>query len=171
VTDYPANLQSRRLRVSGYDRAWSWLLALLLFIGTAVFILFMVWLSNQIRVTDIAREVDLTEVGDGEGGGDGRPSGGTQLESPDNSPEPIPLDRKRHARRGTRSRRRRNGGRAGGDAGRSRCSPQARAITARRRIGQRRPGRGLGYGQKAPGRRNAGKRLRQRDNLNSTAGN
>ncbi|MCC6123599.1 MAG: hypothetical protein IT426_01415 [Pirellulales bacterium] len=91
MTDYPATLSSRRLRVSGYDRAWSWLLALLLFIGTAVFILFMVWLSNQIRVTDIAREVDLTEVGDGEGGGDGRPSGGTQLESPDVSAEPLPI--------------------------------------------------------------------------------
>jgi hypothetical protein len=30
-------------------------------------------------------------VGDGEGGGDGRPSGGTQLESPDVSAEPIPI--------------------------------------------------------------------------------
>ena len=66
MTDYPANLHSRRLRVSSYDRAWCWLLALLLLLGTAVFLLFMVWLSNHIHVTDIAREVDLTEVGDGE---------------------------------------------------------------------------------------------------------
>ncbi len=61
-------------------------------IGTAVFLLFMVWLSNHMYVVDIAREVDLTEVGDGEGGGDGRPSGGTQLESPDNSSEQIEIN-------------------------------------------------------------------------------
>jgi hypothetical protein len=92
VKDYPANLQSQRLRVSVYDRAWCWLLSLLLLFGTAVFLLFMVWLSNHMHVVDIAREVDLTEVGDGEGGGDGRPSGGTQLESPDNSTEQIELN-------------------------------------------------------------------------------
>ena len=91
MTDYPANLQTRRLRVSSYDRAWSWLLALLLLLGTAVFLLFMVWLSNHIHVTEITREVDLTEVGDGEGGGDGRPAGGTQLESPNDSTEPVPI--------------------------------------------------------------------------------
>jgi hypothetical protein len=92
VKDYPADLQSQRLRVSVYDRAWCWLLALLLLFGTAVFMLFMVWLSNHMHVVDIAREVDLTEVGDGEGGGDGRPSGGTQLESPENSSEQIELN-------------------------------------------------------------------------------
>jgi hypothetical protein len=92
VRDYPANLPSRRLRVSSYDRAWSWLLALLLLIGASVLILFLVWLSTRMHKVDIAREVDLTEVGDGEGGGDGRPSGGTQLESPDTSAEEIPLD-------------------------------------------------------------------------------
>lgn len=91
MREYPANLQSSRLRVSRYDRAWCWLLALLLMLGTAVFLLFMVWLSNHMHPTDIAREVDLTEVGDGEGGGDGRPAGGTQLESPDNSADPVTI--------------------------------------------------------------------------------
>jgi hypothetical protein len=85
-------LQTGRLRVSSYDRAWSWLLALLLLIGTAAFILFMIWFSNQIHETVIAREVDLTEVGDGEGGGDGRPSGGTQLETPSEATEVPPSD-------------------------------------------------------------------------------
>lgn len=91
MRDYPANLKSQRLRVSIYDRAWCWLLSLLLLIGSAVFILFMIWLSNHMHTVDIAREVDLTEVGDGEGGGDGRPSGGTQLESPDSSAEQIEI--------------------------------------------------------------------------------
>jgi hypothetical protein len=91
VRDYPANLKSQRLRVSIYDRAWCWLLSLLLLIGSAVFILFMIWLSNHMHTVDIAREVDLTEVGDGDGGGDGRPSGGTQLESPDVSADQIEI--------------------------------------------------------------------------------
>jgi hypothetical protein len=91
VREYPANLQSERLRVSRYDRAWCWLLALLLLFGAVVSMLFMVWLSNHMYTVDIAREVDLTEVGDGEGGGDGRPAGGTQLESPDNSTDPVPI--------------------------------------------------------------------------------
>jgi len=92
VTEYPAHLQSKRLRVTSYDRAWCWLLSLLLLIGGTVFILFMIWLSNRIHVVDIARDVDLTEIGDGEGGGDGRPPGGTQLESQENSAEPVPVD-------------------------------------------------------------------------------
>jgi hypothetical protein len=90
VANSSANLEHRRLRVSSYDRAWSGLLALLFFFGSAVFILFMIWLSNQMHETEIARPVEMVEVGDGEGGGDGRPSGGTQLESPDNSSEPMP---------------------------------------------------------------------------------
>jgi hypothetical protein len=67
------------------------LLALLLLFGTAVFILFMIWLSNHMHVTEITREVNVEELGDGEGGGDGRPTGGTQLESPDSSSEPMPV--------------------------------------------------------------------------------
>lgn len=90
VANPTAYLQTRRLIVSRYDRAWSWLLSLLLLIGTAAFILFMIWLSNQIHETEIAREIDMTEVGDGEGGGDGRPSGGTQLESPSDTTE-VPV--------------------------------------------------------------------------------
>ena len=78
------------MRVTRYDRAWSWLLALLLLAGSLDSILFMVWLSNKVYVAETAAPVDLTEVGDGEGGGDGRPSGGTQLESPNDSAEPIP---------------------------------------------------------------------------------
>jgi hypothetical protein len=80
------------LRVSIFDRAWSWLLALLLLIGAVVLVLFLVWLSNHIHVADIAREVGLTDVGTGDGGGDGRPSGGTQLESPDSNSEQIAIN-------------------------------------------------------------------------------
>jgi hypothetical protein len=90
VPEFPIHLPSRRLCISRYDHAWSWLLALLLLFGAAVFILFMVWLSTRLHQVDIASPVELSELGDGEGGGDGRPSGGTQLESPNDSTE-VPV--------------------------------------------------------------------------------
>jgi hypothetical protein len=92
VEEKTAKNESPSLRVSLFDRAWSWLLALLLLIGATVLVLVLVWLSNHMHSGDIARDVGLTDLGPGDGGGDGRPPGGTQLESPDSSGEQIEIN-------------------------------------------------------------------------------
>lgn len=91
MDERPARTESQPLRVSIFDRAWSWLLALLLLIGATVLVLVLVWLSNHMHRPDIAGDVKLTDLGPGDGGGDGRPPGGTQLESPDSSSEQIEI--------------------------------------------------------------------------------
>jgi hypothetical protein len=75
---------SRRVQVSLYDRVSSMLLALLLSIGLVAGVLFILWLSNKIMTPPaVAVDVEITEVSeDGEGGGDGRPAGGSQLDTP-----------------------------------------------------------------------------------------
>lgn len=63
------------------------LLALLLTIGLVAVVLFILWLSNQIHVTQVAVPADFIEVNeDGEGGGDGRAAGGSQLDTPSDEP-------------------------------------------------------------------------------------
>jgi hypothetical protein len=92
VEEKTVKTDSQPLRVSRFDRAWSWLLALLLLIGATVLVLVLVWFSNHLHTGDIARDVGLTDLGPGDGGGDGRPPGGTQLESPDSSSEQIEIN-------------------------------------------------------------------------------
>jgi hypothetical protein len=77
----------RRIQVSLYDRVSSLLLALLMTIGVMAVVLFILWLSNKIHVKQVAVPVEITEVSeDGEGGGDGRPAGGSQLDTPSDEP-------------------------------------------------------------------------------------
>ena len=42
----------------------------------------MIWISTIVRTTQVAIPFEMVEVGDGEGGGDGRPMGGSQLDTP-----------------------------------------------------------------------------------------
>ena len=77
----------RRLQVSAYDRASSLLVALLISVGVAAAMLFFIWLSSKITFRQRAVDVELTEVSqDGEGGGDGRAAGGSQLDAPSDEP-------------------------------------------------------------------------------------
>ena len=78
---------SRRIQVSVYDRASSLLLALLFTIGIVSVVLFFLWLSNKISVKTVAVDAEIIEVSeDGEGGGDGRAAGGSQLDTPSDEP-------------------------------------------------------------------------------------
>ncbi len=80
-------LEGRRVAVTSYDRASSMLLAMLVSIGVVVSLLFMIWLSNRIHYSQPSVPVEMAEYReDGEGGGDGRPAGGTQLETPSDEP-------------------------------------------------------------------------------------
>jgi hypothetical protein len=75
----PVVVEGRRLNVSLYDRASSGLLAMVITVGTVVSLLLMVWLSNRVFRTIKAADVELVEVNEeGEGGGDGRATGGSQ---------------------------------------------------------------------------------------------
>ncbi len=75
------------MQVSLYDRASSMLLALLLTSGLAATVLFILWLGQHVLVPQVAVPVEITEVNpEGEGGGDGRPAGGSQLDTPSDEP-------------------------------------------------------------------------------------
>jgi hypothetical protein len=77
----------RRMQVSTYDRVSSMLLAFLLTSGVAATLLFILWLGNKVFVPQIAVPAEIIEVSeDGEGGGDGRPAGGSQLDTPSDEP-------------------------------------------------------------------------------------
>jgi hypothetical protein len=84
ATQYAAEHQ--RLRISHYDRASSWLISLLVTLGVLAVVLFCTWLSTIVHVPQLAVPVDLAEVGPGDGGGDGRAMGGSQLDSPSDEP-------------------------------------------------------------------------------------
>jgi hypothetical protein len=62
----------------------SLLLALLFSIGLVAGVLFLLWFSNRVMTPPaVALDVEFTEVNEeGEGGGDGRPAGGSQLDTP-----------------------------------------------------------------------------------------
>jgi hypothetical protein len=80
-------VQGRRLQVSLYDRASSGLLAMVITVGTVVSLLVMIWLSNRVFKSIKAVPVEMIEVAeDGEGGGDGRATGGSQLDTPSDEP-------------------------------------------------------------------------------------
>ncbi len=74
-------IEGRRLQVSLYDRVSSWLLTFLITVGATAALLLVLWLSSKLLDPQIvAVPVVITEVSeDGEGGGDGRPAGGSQL--------------------------------------------------------------------------------------------
>jgi hypothetical protein len=75
------------MQVSAYDRVSSLLLALLMTTGAAATVLFFLWLSSKIVPPQVATETEIIEVSeDGEGGGDGRPAGGSQLDTPSDEP-------------------------------------------------------------------------------------
>ena len=77
----------RRMQVSTYDRVSSMLLAFLLTTGAAATVLFVLWLGSKVHVQQIAVPAEIIEVSeDGEGGGDGRPAGGSQLDTPSDEP-------------------------------------------------------------------------------------
>ncbi|MCS7238111.1 MAG: hypothetical protein NZ899_07560 [Thermoguttaceae bacterium] len=66
------------LRVSAYERVTSWIVSLLILVGTCVFVLFVLWISSRIFATQVAVPVIMQEVGTGEGG----LAGGMELEEP-----------------------------------------------------------------------------------------
>jgi hypothetical protein len=74
--------ERRRLTVSGYDRVSSTLIALLISLGAITSIVVTIWISTIVRKETVAIPFEMVEVGDGEGGGDGRPMGGSQLDAP-----------------------------------------------------------------------------------------
>jgi hypothetical protein len=75
--------RQRRLEVSMYEKVASWLIALLVGIGVTAFMLFSIWLSDRLQHRTMAVPVALEEFReDGEGGGDGRAAGGSQLDTP-----------------------------------------------------------------------------------------
>jgi hypothetical protein len=75
------------MQVSAYDRVSSLLLALLMTTGAAATVLFFLWLSAKVITPQVATETEIIEVSeDGEGGGDGRPAGGSQLDTPSDEP-------------------------------------------------------------------------------------
>jgi hypothetical protein len=67
-----------RLKVSRYDRAASMLLALLILLGAVVLTLLIIWLTNQIFLSQAAVPVEMVELGTG----DSPLAGGMQLEGP-----------------------------------------------------------------------------------------
>jgi hypothetical protein len=88
---------AKRIRVSLYERVGSILLSLLIFMGAVVTVLVLIWWTNKNFGSQTAVPVTLVEDFEGEGGGDGRASGGTQLEEPNptdapSTPEPTTLD-------------------------------------------------------------------------------
>lgn len=66
------------LRVSAYERVTSWIVSLLILVGTCVFVLFVLWMSSRMFATQVAVPVLMQEVGTGEGG----LAGGMELDEP-----------------------------------------------------------------------------------------
>jgi len=73
------NFGQYSLKVSAYDRAAGWLIALLVLVGSTVAILVVLWLSSRIFATQAAVPIVMEEIGSGEGGF----GGGMELDAPD----------------------------------------------------------------------------------------
>ncbi len=58
------------MTVSPYERVASWLIAMLILVGTAVLVLFLLWLTSQLFASQAAVPVTLEQVGEGGGFGD-----------------------------------------------------------------------------------------------------
>ena len=69
---------SYRLKVSNYDRAAGLVVALLILLGAAVFLLFVVWWTSRISLGQAAVPVQMVDLGTGEG----PLGGGMELEGP-----------------------------------------------------------------------------------------
>lgn len=67
-----------RLKVSRYDQVSSMLISLLILVGVVVFLMLVVWLTNQIFLSQAAVPVEMVELGEGEG----LLAGGMELEGP-----------------------------------------------------------------------------------------
>ncbi len=67
-----------RLSVSAYDRVASMLVALLIVVGSAVFVMLLIWLTNRIFPPHTAVPVTMEQLGEGDGG----LIGGMELEAP-----------------------------------------------------------------------------------------
>jgi len=74
----PARPESYRLSVTRYDRVASMLLALVILLGVVVAVLFVIWLTGQILLSQTAVPVELAELGEGSG----PLGGGMELEAP-----------------------------------------------------------------------------------------
>lgn len=72
------DLHEYALKVSAYDRAAGWLIALLVLVGSLVLILLILWLSSRIFAAQAAVPILMEEIGTGEGGF----GGGMELEAP-----------------------------------------------------------------------------------------
>lgn len=70
-----------QLKVTRYDRVASLLIALLTLVGTAVFCLFVIWLTNQIYASQTAVPVVIQEIGGGSE--DGVVGESMELDAPD----------------------------------------------------------------------------------------
>jgi hypothetical protein len=71
-------IRNYELEVSPYERVASMLIALLVLIGSAVLIMFLLWLTSQIFASREAPPVLLEDIGIGDGG----LTGGTELDAP-----------------------------------------------------------------------------------------
>ena len=67
-----------QLQVSRYDQVSSMLIALLILVGTVVSLMLIVWLTTQIFLSQAVVEVELMDIGEGEG----LLAGGMELEGP-----------------------------------------------------------------------------------------
>lgn len=66
------------LQVSAYERVTSWIVSLLVLVGTCVFVLFVLWISGRIFATQVAVPVLMQDIGTGEGG----LAGGMEIDQP-----------------------------------------------------------------------------------------
>jgi hypothetical protein len=85
--------ERRRLTVSGYERVSSTLIALLISLGAITSVVVTIWISTVVRASSTAVPFEMVAVGDGEGGGDGRPMGGSQLDAPSNEYDGVGDDK------------------------------------------------------------------------------
>jgi hypothetical protein len=80
---YHAQISNRKLRISPYDRASSWLVALLVVAGVTVGSLFLIYFTRELIVEPVIVPVTPVQMGGGgTGGSDESLGAGSELESP-----------------------------------------------------------------------------------------
>lgn len=82
IVERPGDVRNPKLRISRYDQVSGMLLALLVIVGTMVLILFAIWISQRIFVSQVAVNVELVQPA---GGGlpDGTPGESMQIDAPE----------------------------------------------------------------------------------------
>jgi hypothetical protein len=70
IRTFHPNLQGYGMKVSRYERVASLLIALLILIGAAVLIVFLLWLTSQVFASSKSVPVQLQEIGEGGGLGE-----------------------------------------------------------------------------------------------------